>query len=375
MKILYPIIDGDVTGGNMIALRIIEEAIKRGCKVLVNSPTEGEFTEILREKGIKVYNIDIRRSFRFDNAIKLARIIRKEGINLVHSHTPLGGVILSRMGGWMAGVPVITHAHIQDFMNRNPLVGRCQFLLNWFTSRFLCARIIAVSESVKRGIIKQGVMANKITVVYNGIDLDDSRYSKASVEIRKEFGLKHNQRIIGDIARLCNDKGQHILIKAIQKVVKKTPDAIFMIVGQDLETKGQYLRGLKELADNLGVGPYIIFTGYRCDIMNLMSTFEFFVLPSLVEGLSVVILEAMAAKKAVITTSVGGNPEIVIDKETGTLVPPQDPDKLAEAIIYHLENCGITKRMGEEGYERVKQFFPLSGMLDKVMNIYKEVLR
>ena len=88
-----------------------------------------------------------------------------------------------------------------------------------------------------------------------------------------------------------------------------------------------------------------------------------------------VILEAMAAKKPVITTSVGGNTEIVVDGQTGTLVPPEDSDKLAKAIIHHLNNPEISKRMGEKGQERVRQHFSLSQMLDKVMDIYKEVLK
>ncbi len=108
--------------------------------------------------------------------------------------------------------------------------------------------------------------------------------------------------------------------------------------------------------------------------MDLMHVLDFLILPSLVEGLSVVILEAMLAKKPVIATSAGGNPEIFMDGETGTLIPPEDPDRLGEAIIYHLEHPEISKRMGEEGYERVKQFFSLAQMLDKVMDIYKEVL-
>ena len=375
MKILYPVINGEVSGGNMICLRIIEEALKRGYKVVVNSPTGGKFTNILRKKDIKVYNIDTRRSFRFDKAIKLARIIRKEGINLVHSHTPLGGVILSRLGGWLAGVPVITHTHTWDFINPNPFVKQYQFILSWITSRLFCAKVIAVSESVKKEIIKQGVTANKIAVIYNGIDLDGGRYSKTPIEIRKEFGLKENQYIIGEVARLCIDKGQCILIKAMQKVVKKNPDTIFMIIGEDLERAGEYEKELKVLASDLHIRQHIIFVGYRSDITELINAFDLFVLPSFVEGLSVVILEAMAAKKPVITTSVGGNPEIVIDGETGTLIPPEDPDKLAEAIIYHLENPEISKKMGEMGYERVGIYFSLSQMLDKVMNIYKEVLR
>src|SRR3989338_6576503 len=91
LKILYPVIDGEITGGNIIALRIIEEAIRRGCAAVVNSPTEGRFTRLLREKGVMVYNIDTRRTFRLDSALRLAGIIKKEGIGLVHSHTPLPG--------------------------------------------------------------------------------------------------------------------------------------------------------------------------------------------------------------------------------------------------------------------------------------------
>ncbi len=375
MKILCPIIDGEVTGGNLICLRIIEESLKRGYGVVVNSPTEGKFTHLLREKGLKVYNIDTRRTFRFDSAIKLAYIIKKEGINLVHSHAPLGGTILSCLAGWIAGVPVINHAHISYYLNLNPIVKCYQFLLNWLTNRLFCVKVIAVSEFVKREIIRQGTTVNKITVVYNGIDLDNIRYESNPIKIREEFGLKY-QFIIGEVGRLGNDKGQHILIKAAEKVTKNFPNVVFMFVGEDLTKERDYKKKLERLIADLGLKHKFIFTGYRLDIMNLMSAFDIFVLPSTFrEGLAVVILEAMAAKKAVITTSVGGNPEIVVDGQTGTVIPPEDPDKLAGAIIYHLNHPEISKRMGENGYERVKRYFSLSEMLDKIMGIYKEALK
>ncbi len=374
LKILYPVIDGEITGGNIICLRIIEKSLKMGYEVIVNSPTEGKFIDILRERGLKVSNIDTRRTFRFDNAIRLARIIKKENINLVHSHGPLGVIILSRLAGWLAAVPVINHAHAPDFPSVNPAVRLYHYLLNWITSRFFCSRVIAVSEAVKKMIIKQGISGDKINVVRNGIDLDAIRYDKkTSIEVRKSFGLNENQRIIGEIGRLCRFKGQHILIQSALGIVKKIPEAIFMIIGEDLQRAGEYKRELEDLAGNLGIKQNIIFTGYREDIMDLMNTFDIFVLPSLAEGLSVAILEAMAAKKAVIATSAGGNPEIVVDGSTGTLVPSGDSDKLAEAILYHLENPEISKRMGEQGYARVKKYFSLSQMLDKVMDIYKEV--
>lgn len=375
LKILYPVINGEITGGNMICLRIMEEALKRRYQVIVNSPTEGKFTKILRARGLKVYNIDTQRSFRLDSAIKLALIIKKEGINLVHTHTPLGGMILSCLSGKITGVPVINHIHMPHFMNLNPIVRGYQFLLNWITNRLFCAKIIAVSEYVKRAIIRQGAPTRKVAVVYNGINLDDSKYIHSPIKIREEFGLKQNQRIVGTVGRLGEDKGQHILIKAARKVVKDNPDTIFMLIGEDLTRDREYGKMLREIASNSGVKEQIIFTGYRSDIMDLINVFDIFVLSSTFwEGLPVVILEAMAAKKPVIATSVGGNPEIVIDGQTGTLVPPEDIDKLAEAIIYHLENPEISRKMGERGYERVKQYFSLSQMLDKIMDIYKEVL-
>ncbi len=373
-RILYTIIDGDITGGNIIALRTIEEALRIGLEVVVNSPTEGRLTDILRKKGVQVYNVDTRRSFRFDSAIKLATIIKKERINLVHTHVPLGGTILSRLAGGLTGVAVINHIHIWESLNANPVVRRYQFILNWVTSRLFCAKVIAVSESVKKVIIKQGVAEDKIIVVHNGIDLNDYSCNRGSPRIREEFGLKENQPVVGEISRLCDAKGQPTLIKSVPKVIKEIPDAIFMIVGEDLERKGEYRKRLEDLANDLGVNKRIIFTGYRSDIMELLDTFSVFVLPTLVEGISLVILEAMLAKKAVITTPVGGNPELVVDGKTATFVLQENPDKLAEAIIYHLEHPEISKRMGQEGYERVNQFFSLTQMLDKIMDIYKVFL-
>lgn len=375
LKILYPVIDGEITGGNIIALRIIEEDLRRGYGVVVNSPTEGRFTRLLKEKGLKVYHIDTRKTFRLDSAFRLAYVIKKESINLIHSHTPLPGTVLSRLSGWVAGIPVINHTHNPEFINRNPLIGVFQSLLIWVTGRIFRARIIAVSEFVKTEIVKQGSPEDKVTVIYNGIALDNVEIKNSRLKIRAEFGLKENQPVITEVGRLGNDKGQHILIRAAPYVIEKFPEAVFMIVGEDLWKNGEYRRELQELSAGLGVKEKIIFTGYRSDIMDLMKASDLFVLPSVfTEGLPVVILEAMLAQKAVIASAVGGSPEIVVDAKTGTLVPPGDPDKLAEAIIYHLGNPEISRRLAENGHEFLKQRFTLTRMLDKTMGIYQELM-
>lgn len=376
MKILYPVIDGEITGGNIICLRIIEEALKRGYGAVVNSPAEGKFTFNLRQKGVKVYDIDTRRTFRLDSAIKLARIIKKENIGLIHSHVPLAGTVLSRIAGLLAGIPVINHAHLCDNFNRYIFLKNLQFFLNWMTSRLFCAKVIAVSEGVKKQIVGQGVAPDKVAVVYNGFDIiDEKDLTEDYTRLRSQLGIRAGYKIVGEVGRLCESKGQEILIKAAKEVIREFPETVFIFVGEDLVSAGRYKEKLESLAYELGLDTRVIFTGYRSDILELMSLFDIFVLPSTVEGFSLVILEAMAAKKPVIATPAGGNAELVIQEETGTIVPMQDSSALADAIIYHLKNPGISAAMGEKGYERLRENFSSREMLNKIMCIYDEILR
>lgn len=375
MKILYPIIDGQVSGGNIICLRFIEAAKRKGWDVFVNSPTKGDFIDMIRDKCAGIFYVDTRRSFRFDKSMELAKIIKKEGIDLVHTHTPLPDGNLCRIASALAGVPIITHAHIRLPVSPNPIIRKYQLMLDWITSRLFCDKIIAVSEAVKADFIKQASPSHKIDVIYNGIDLESNQPQKSSMDVRKEFGLANEHILIGEVARLCNVKGQHVLIESIGSVIGEFPDTIFMIVGEDIEKNGEYRIKLENLAKELNVDKNIIFTGYRSDIPDLMNAFDIFVLPSFAEGLPVTILEAMAAKKAVIATPVGGNTEIVVDGETGIIVPVGDHEQLAKAIMSLLQNPELAQQMGQKGYERVRDHFSLEQMIDKTFSIYEEVMR
>jgi len=376
MKILYPIIDGEVTGGNIICLRFIEEARKRGWDVFVNSPSRGDFIEMIKDKCARTYHVDTTRSFRIDKSIELMKVIKKEKIDLVHSHTPLPGTNLSRIAAALAGVPVITHAHsLGQAFNSNPAIKRYQLMLDWVTSRFFCDRIIAVAEAVKTATVQRGSPPSKIEVIHNGIALINNRSGRSPAEVRREFHLTEDQKLVGQVGYFCRNKGQHILIKAACSAIKDFPDAVFMFVGEDLQEAGKYRKKLENLARELDVEKNIIFTGYRSDVRDLMNAFDAFVLPSFAEGLPVTILEAMAARKPVITTPAGGNTEIVVHDETGLIFSFGDHDQLAEAILHLLKNPGKARLMGQKGYERVQTHFSLDQMLEKTFQIYGEVMQ
>lgn len=372
MNILYPIIDGEITGGNIICHKIIEEALRRGHKVFVISSTRGKFTDILEEKGIQVYFLGLKRVFYFHRVFKLAGIIKREEIGLVHTHCSVAANILSRLAAKLVGVPVISHIHIENYFRNNLVIRHCQVFLDNWTSR-LNKKIIAVSHSVKNSLIKQGIAANKIEVIYNGIDIQDFQPRRSKQEIYREFSLKENGRIIGIIGRLSSAKGQKELILAAKIVLKHYPDIYFMIVGEDLEYAGRYKKELLRLTQDLGISDRVIFTGFQEDIPSIMNAFELFCLPSCAEGLPMVILEAMALKKPVVATPVAGIPELIQDGLTGMFVPIGNIDSLAAAILFLLNNPDVARKIGESAYENVKQHFSLEKMLNRIMQIYEQL--
>jgi glycosyltransferase involved in cell wall biosynthesis len=372
-KILYPIIDGQVTGGNIVCLHLIEEAIQRGWDVLVNSPTEGIFCDILREKKVKVYHLNTTRSFHWLSAVKIAHLIKSENVSLVHAHTPFAGSIISGLAGKLAGVPVIIHAHLQDNWSNNLLIRTYQSLLNYWTNKNCYDAIIAVSHQVKDALIAEGFDFRKFHVVHNGTPIVNGENLDSKI-LRSKLGIPHDIPIVIHVGRLCKSKGQYLLLKAAANLHEQGQKAVYLIVGKDLEQNGAYLHYLKDMAEELQINHSVYFLGYRTDIPQLLALSDLFVLPSDAEGLPLVILEAMAAAKPVIATSVGGVAEIVIHQETGLLIPPEDVSALADAILWMIENPESAGLMGSKGLEIVQASFSVEKMQQEVFSIYEQVL-
>ncbi len=307
-KILYPIIDGQITGGNIVCLHLIEAALNQGWDVLVNSPSEGRFCDILREKKVKVYHLDTTRSFNWLSAVKMAQLIKKERVSLVHAHAPFAGSIISSLAGKLAGVPVIIHAHLQDALSSNSFIRSYQNIMNYWTSIKCCDAIIAVSHQVKDALISEGFDSHKFHVVHNGTPVNNQ---KIDSNIRSQLNIPEDIPVVIHIGRLCKSKGQHLLLEAAANLHQLGQEAVYLIVGKDLEQDGAYLKYLKDMAQELGINKSVHFLGHRADIPQLLGLSDLLVLPSYTEGLPLVILEAMAASLPVVATPVGGIPESV----------------------------------------------------------------
>jgi glycosyltransferase involved in cell wall biosynthesis len=354
MRVVSLVIGSDLAGGQKVALEIARAARDRGDDVSFVAPADGPFVEHAQADGFGVALVDARRTHRLDSALRLARLLRGARADLLHTHALAAGNVVARTGARLDRVPVVAHLHIENHFRAAtaPLIRT----LDNLTARS-CARLVAVSDDTRRAYERQGYPRGRIEVVYNG------------VAGTANGALPHNDPpMIGEIARLCDVKGQRELIQALAEI----PEARLILAGRDLEQGGAFQAELEREAVRVGVRERVEF-GFREDVAALLEQLDVVALPSWTEGLPMVVLEAMAAGRPVVATPVGGTPEVVSDGETGLLVPPRDPQALAAALRRVLEDRALAERLAAAGRRRVEERFTLEGMNRRLLAIYDEV--
>ena len=370
MRIVYTVLNGHLAGGQVICGKIMLAARDAGHEVCLVSPSRGEFIEMMETKSVPIVLMPMERTFHLHRAWQFARFLKTWRADMVHSHAAVTGAILARLGAKLAGVLLISHVHSENNFSDVPWIRKIQVWLDNLTA-CLAAELVAVSEHTRRSLIDQGISSQDIRVIRNGVSVDEYVNGQSVELARASLGIESRGPLVGTVARLCPGKGQREFILAASQVHNHFLNAKFVIVGDDIEFNGEYRFDLEKLAGQLGAADFVDFTGYKPDAAMLMYAFDLFVLPSWIEGLPVTIMEAMAAGKPVIATPVGGVPELVLDGETGLLVPPRDPNRLAKAITNLLQHPEEAKRMGNRGRERVRTGFSQEKMLDETMALYR----
>jgi len=367
VTIAHLVIGGDVAGGQLVALTLARAATERGDRVLFMSPAHGPFTAMVEREGMDVHLVDVSRTFRVAGAFRLARLLRMLHVDVLHTHTALAANVLSRVAGRLAEVAVVSHIHIENHFRPNRLARSVHTALDNGSAR-LAARVIAVSASTRDSLVAQGYPPRLVEVVHNGIDVEAADGGSAD-GLRAELGIPAGAPRVGELARLCDVKGQRELIEAAALV----PDVHVALAGDDLEQGGTYREALVALARDRGMADRVHFLGYRADTGSLLDQLDALVLPSWIEGLPISVLEAMAHAKPVIATPVGGTAELVVDGKTGLLVPPRDPEALAAALRTLIGDPERARRLGLAGRERARREFSETAMTARVLEVYDAV--
>jgi glycosyltransferase involved in cell wall biosynthesis len=305
--------------------------------------------------------------------ISIRRFLEKQNIGIIHTHGYKSNLyaLAASMG---KSLPRVATCH--NWLGDDPKMKFYARLDKFFLNRF--NRVIAVSDSVKQEILNHNISANKVLTIFNGIDTNRFNDPKKVESARREFGIGKGCKVIGTVGRLSEEKGHIHLLNAATKVSQEYPKVVFLIVGDGplrnhLEEKASAIGQTQHLEKNGPESPFI-FTGVRSDMPAIYSLMDIFVLPSLTEGLPMVLLEAMASQKPIVATTVGAIPKVIEHGHSGLLVRPGDAKELAKAITDLLANPQKADKIAKNGHQRVLNHFSSKKMAEKYIDVYQDVL-
>jgi glycosyltransferase involved in cell wall biosynthesis len=319
----------------------------------------GWLYDATRDLGIPTSVIGIDGAFDPGWARAFAALVRKERVAVIHAHEFTANSYGSLMGQILR-VPVVATVHGKSYF-ADRLKRRMAYR---YVSRV--SRMVAVSEDLKRFIVgRAGVAERRVGVVYNGVEASEPLPAERSSALRAELRLDGYEHLIGAVGSLYPVKGHIHLIRALPDILRACPRTLLLLVGQ-----GELEQSLQDEAAKLRLGEHVRFLGFRGDVPALLSLLDAFVLPSLSEGLSMALLEGMAAGKPVVATRVGGNPEVVVDGDTGFLIDAESPGSIADRVVRLLKDKKQAARMGERGRRRVHEGFSFRATIDQYQRYY-----
>lgn len=361
-------------GGAEKVVSVLSQAFSKvNCEVYILAFASGALEAECLRGGAKI----IIRPFRWRHSIQWLLYFVKElkqlKIDVLHTHL-ITADVLGRIGGRLAGIPVIVSTmHAPSTWKRSGRIkDRLKTIVDRMTANYLSDCLFSISKQVSDYQVRYGgINPTKIRVISNPIAVD--RYQRNEVDrvaIRSVLGVEAHHTVITNVASLKPIKGQKYLLEALRGIVDHYRDVRVLLVG-DGEDRG----GLEELASALGVTEHVHFLGNRLDIPAILSASDIFAMPSLSEGISMSILEAMAAELPVIATAVGGNPDIILDKVTGLLVAPADNSAMATALGRVISDREFARSLGLRAKQFVNDHHDAGKIAGQLEHVYRSIYR
>jgi glycosyltransferase involved in cell wall biosynthesis len=336
--------------------------------------TVTSFAGPLEKAGITIHDVAISRRISPWQDLKtykqLKQIISEGRYDVVHTHTPKDGV-LGRLAAWHCKVPLVIHT-----CNGYYFSHRSSRLKKWLVLRAekyaskRCHRLIFVnSEDLALAAAKKIASPGKAKLIYNGVDL--GRFAPGEdPTLKEELGIPHEATVLGYIGEIRREKNLETLVRAAGRLIGKYPDLHLVFVGDSSLEPDEPAR-LEALAAEHGLGGRISFTGYRFDPERFYRIFDIYVLPTTREGFGVTLIEAMASSTPLIACRVRGPKEIIEDGREGTLIKDRDPEELAEAIEFLLQNPEAAERYTHKARKKVTKEFDQKKVLPALLEEYK----
>jgi glycosyltransferase involved in cell wall biosynthesis len=360
-------------GDSVLVLELARAAREHGFRVDILA-SDPRFQELIRQEGFGLVDLDVlRREIRpvADLAAlgRLTQILRRSSYDVVHTHTSKPGVI-GRLAATLTGVPGVMHTvHLFGFHEESGPVATGVYSRVERAASHWCDRIVTVSEYHRDWALRLGIgTPDRVVAIPNGVPTRRASGSRPPSQVRAELGLTDELAIVST-GRLAEQKGLEYLIRAIPLLGPDRARVRVLLAGD-----GPLLEPLTALAGELGVLDEVRFLGFRSDVGDLLSAADLVVLPSLWEGLSISLLEALAAGRAVVTTDIGSNREVTRDGAVAFLVPPKDPSALATAIRRLVADPARREELGRLARDEQRSRYTMDRMLGSYLEEYEGLL-
>jgi glycosyltransferase involved in cell wall biosynthesis len=372
-RILHFIESGGLYGAERVILNLSREMICSselvpvvGC-IVSTEAEESDLYDAAVSEGIEAVKLVIPNN-RFPLALPgIVKQLKQLNVALIHSHgykPSVYGFLLKIL----SGIPVIATCHLWFEMDRGPLKTRILIALEKRLYRWF-PRVVAVSDDIRKILIENDMPEDKVTVVENGVSVDPGDTADQSAFLRQSLGLGANDFCVLNAGRLTRQKAQWTLVEAAAVLKRRQVHIKVLIAGE-----GSLKDSLMEQINQLQVQDRVKLLGFRRDIPELLAMSDVFALPSLDEGMPMILLESTARGVPAIVTGVGDIPKLIHPNETGLVIPKEDPESLADAIESLLHDKSLRDRLADNARSRMKVMYSSQAMHQKYSEIYQDLL-
>lgn len=364
-KVLHLLSTKTLNGAEKVALDICTNLDKEFFQTIVVCAGD-ELKGYFQKESIKSFKINISK-LNIIEILKLRKLIKNENIGLIHAHD-VRASIAAKLASFNLNVTLISHIHGQyDWLKSKSILKVIDKL---FRDKYDLS--LACSKNVKEFYCKYNSKSNKdkVIVLPNSFNLNE--INKTNIISKEEFksinNIPNDKYIFGYIGRLIDLKGIDLIIESFNLFQKKHPNSILIIVGAGVEKEK-----LVNLTIKYNLSTKIYFIGYKRDVYNWLNIFDSFILSSKREGLPLTILEAMAMKKIVISTNVGGIPELIVNNYNGILIEEREPLLLLKSMEYVYVNKNEVSKIVENAYKHLTLNYSIKDYINKIQRVYKNL--
>ena len=345
-------------GGQNQALLTAKGMLERGHDAQLVAIRDSPLAQRATQAGIQVHEVAARAK-RSRAALLLRKLLSENKFDVVHANEPH-----ALTAAWFAGahkrLPVVASRRVAYPLKQNALAR----------SRYLMARrILAVSQFVAASVTESGIAADKVQVVYEGVEVPTAVAPEGRERARQRWGIAGNEKLLGCVGYLLPEKGQESVVRAMPEVRAKFPGTRLLLAGD-----GPCRARLEGLAKQLSLQSAVIFAGFVEDVAQVYAALDIFVFPSLAEPLGTSLLAAMAWGLPVLAVASGGVPEYVHDGENGVLVAESDPALTAGAALRLLTNDSLSAEFGRKARRTIEDKFSAGRMVENTLNVYQKVI-